>query len=239
MDDYSKSKKTDGDDTNARLLTNPETGLPNMTDKQKEKGQRFFSMYRWLATGFVIGLGIGIAFAIHNYGDTAKYEERLATTKQFDMVWAYMGAFLFLPLVFGMNMYSLPMKAGICLAKGNIRANMFFFKQAAENSVESSTIVLHEDGDLGLYNRANRGVHHFVENCIPVILAAQFTVYAYTLPTFVILTIYTLSRIAYQHGYTHRGWGFSGHYPGFFLGCLCMCTLNGLLFVAATKTIDF
>ena len=180
----------------------------------------------------LIGIGIGIAYAIHNYGDTAKYEERLELTRQYDMVWAYMGAFLFLPLVNGMNMYPVATKARICRG-GNIRANMYYYKLATAVE-ESSAVVLYDSGDLGLYNRANRGVHHFIENSIPVVLMAQFTVYAYTIPTFVLVAIYCAARIIYQIGYTHRGFG--GHFPGFILERLSMCTLGGLLFVSAIKT---
>ena len=150
------------------------------------------------------------------------------------MVWAYMGACIFLLTVIAMNMYSLSTKGRICLSEGNIRANLFFFKQAAAVEEESSAIVLYTNGDLGLYNRANRGLYHFIENAIPVVIAAQFTVFAYTLPTIFLVGIYCFGRIIYQIGYTH--YGFGGHFPGFILDRLSMFTLNGLLIVSAIKT---
>ena len=150
-------------------------------------------------------------------------------------MWGYWGAFLFLPLVFGMNHYPVALKARIARPEdGNIRANMFYYKLATEDALESSAVILYEEGDLGFYNRANRGVHHFMENCLPVIVAAQFTVYAHTLPTVILVIMYLIARIVYQIGYTN--YGFGGHFKGYMLTMISMCTLSGLLFVSAIKT---
>ena len=125
-------------------------------------------------------------------------------------------------------------KSRIMLPEGNLRANMYIFKLATENPEESSAIILCEEGDLGLYNRANRGLYNFIESCLPVIVAAPLTSFVYTLPTFILIVIYSFGRILYQTGYTKHGFG--GHFPGFFLERLGMSALAGLLFVSTLKT---
>ncbi len=60
---------------------NTRTGLPNLTDDEKEKESRFFFWYSWWQPSLLVLIGTGIAFAIHNNGDTAKYEERLELTR--------------------------------------------------------------------------------------------------------------------------------------------------------------
>ena len=56
---------------------NPKTGLPLLTEEEKNKAERFAFWFAWIFPTIFTGIGIGIAFAIHNKGDTLKYEERL------------------------------------------------------------------------------------------------------------------------------------------------------------------
>jgi len=46
---------------------------------------------------------------------------------------------------------------------GNIRANMYFYKNIGDKA-PGNAVVLQDTGDAGAYNRANRSVHHMIEN---------------------------------------------------------------------------
>ena len=82
-------------------------------------------------------------------------------------------------------------------AECNLRANMHIFRLADQNPDQSSAVVLHEEGDLGLYNRANRSIYHTVETGISLIVTLPLCFYTYTLPTGIIATIYCLGRMIY------------------------------------------
>ena len=119
---------------------------------------------------------------------------------------------------------------------GNLRSNMYIFKTAAEGALESK-VVLDNEGDCGLYNRANRSLHHFVENGMPLLLLFPLCGYVYPVPTFIYGCIYMVGKIAYTVGYTKGGYG--KHGIGFMLESLAKFTLNGLVFVAAIKAFGY
>ena len=108
----------------------------------------------------------------------------------------------------------------------NLRSNMFIYKQAVEGSSESA-IVLDEHGDVGLYNRSNRALGHFLENSSPMFFAIILNSFVYPVPTFVLSILYVVARIVYTVGYTKKGYG--GHVPGFILESIARCTCVSLL----------
>ena len=134
-----------------------------------------------------------------------------------------------------MNMYPMRFKAGIMSGKaGNLRANMFIYKLATDQAEEGSAVVMHSEGDLGRYNRANRSIYHYLENSLGIIASLPLSFFLFPLPTFVALAAFCLGRIVYQLGYTAKGYG--GHGPGFLLDRLATMTVSGLMIVAYYKT---
>ena len=126
-------------------------------------------------------------------------------------------------------------KAGIMSGKaGNLRANMFIYKLATDTAEEGSAVVMHSEGDLGRYNRANRSIYHYLENSLGIIASLPLSFFLFPLPTFVALGAFCLGRIVYQLGYTAKGYG--GHGPGFLLDRLATMTISGLMVVAYYKT---
>ena len=121
------------------------------------------------------------------------------------------------------------------MAAGNLRANMFIYKLATDKTEEGSAVVLHDEGDLGYYNRGNRSIYHFLENCLSFVLALPISFFTYPFPTFVCVCLYCFARIIYQIGYTRIGYG--GHVPGFFLDRFTTTTIIGLLIVAYFKIV--
>jgi len=62
------------------------------------------------------------------------------------------------------NLYPMTFKGKIMKGNsGNLRSNMFIYKQVGENAMEN-VVTLVEDGDIGAFNRSNRSIHHMIEN---------------------------------------------------------------------------
>ena len=109
---------------------------------------------------------------------------------------------------------------------------MFIYKNAAEGSSESR-ILMAEDGDEGMYNRANRSLYHFVENSIPLTISIALCAFVYPIPTFVLTVLIFVGRLIYTVGYTLGGYG--KHAPGFIVCQLSANTLYGLLLITSIK----
>ena len=91
-------------------------------------------------------------------------------------------------------------------------------------------MVLHAEGNVGSYNRGNRSIGHFLENCLPILTTLPVGYLVFPHATAVCLIIYSLARVAYQIGYTTIGFG--AHQPGFILDRLTTFTMMGLVLIA-------
>ena len=118
------------------------------------------------------------------------------------------------------------------MSSGNIRSNMFIYKQVGEGASESA-VVLDAEGDVGLYNRANRALYHFIENASPMIFSIVLGSFVYAVPVFVLTCMLVIGRIIYTVGYTKGGFG--GHLPGFFLDRIAFGTAVSMLFWIAIQ----
>ena len=112
---------------------------------------------------------------------------------------------------------------------GQLRSNMFIYRNAAEGSSESR-IVLSTEGDEALYNRANRSLYHFLENSLSMVLMIVLDSFVFPVPTFVLTVLFFIGRIIYTSGYT--GGGYGKHVPGFIIVALSSYTLLGLMLIA-------
>ena len=130
-------------------------------------------------------------------------------------------------------MYPMRYKEQVMMG-GNLGANMFIYRLATEDPAESSAVVLHEDGDLGRYNRSNRATYHFLENCVGFLASLPIIFFTFTRPAMAIVCVYLFGRVVYQIGYTNGGYG--GHIFGFIFALLSQVTVTGLCIVACTKT---
>ena len=150
------------------------------------------------------------------------------------MQWGFLTAFIFGMSVWFLNVYPEWHKARI-MVPGNLWTNTFIYRLAAEDPNESSAVVLHSEGDYARYNRAHRGLYHFLENVLPVVFALPFTLYVYAFPSFVLACVYCVGRGIYSHGYAV--YEYNGRTPGYILERTSMCTLLGLTLIAAIKTV--
>ena len=117
----------------------------------------------------------------------------------------------------------------------NLRANMQIYKLATDTNNEGSAVVLHTEGDLGRYNRANRSIYHFLENTLGMVISLPLSFFLFPLPTFVLVCLYSLGRIIYQVGYTNGGYG--GHVWGFMCDRIAVLTIQGFMILAYTKIV--
>ena len=181
-------------------------------------------------------VGTGISYGIYSFGSKSLYDERIAIVKQWDLQWGFLSALLLSVLVAYLNYYPLRFKGAIMLASSaNLRANQFIYVNAAEGS-NKGRVILIQEGDEGLYNRANRTLHHFVENSIHVVLAIGLCSFVFPFPTFVLASMIIVFRLIYTVSYTNGGYGL--HFPGFFAFTFTVNALNGLLLITAIKAMQ-
>lgn len=113
-------------------------------------------------------------------------------------------------------------------AKGNIRANMYLFKDAS-----GGLVIMEDEGAAGRYNRANRSLHHFIENALPVFLCIPLSAFIFPLATFVITLLFSAGRLAHQVGYSNKGYG--GHGLGFLISIVSTVWIEGLVLIGGLK----
>ena len=223
--------------TKPKQELNPQTGLPVLDEDTKNSLSTKASVSAILFPLISTAIGYGIAYAIYAFAETEKYDERIALAKTYDMQWFLLAAVVFSLTVAWLNMYPMRFKERVMggPGAGNLRANMFIYKLATAQADEGSAVVLHDEGDLGRYNRGNRSIYHFLENCLPLVVAMPISFFLFPLPTFVCVVIYCFGRIVYQIGYTKGGYG--SHGIGFLLDKLSSQAVIGLLIVAYTKMV--
>jgi len=173
-------------------------------------------------------IGFGIGYAVYSFGATEKYDARIAGVG--DMAWLYASIPVFGRAIAFVNNYPAFMFKGGW--KGNLRSNPFIYKAIGEGASENA-IIFDESGNVGKYNRANRSIHHMVENFGAVCagLFASGTVFPF--PTFVATCVFSIGRILHQIGYTG---GYGKHAPGFLLSLLSSVTVEGLCSLVAVKS---
>ena len=208
-------------------LINKDTGLPQLDEEEKDAGQKKGATMLFMGPIVFYGVGLGIGCGIHYLGSKDLYEKRILQLQEYDLHWAYLSAFIFAMLVSFQNMFPMQYKSRVMRGSSkNLRANMFIYKQIGEGATESA-VVFDEAGDVGLYNRSNRALYHFVENASPMIFAVVLASFVYAVPVFVLTCIFFVARIIYTIGYTNKGYG--GHVPGFVLERIGFCTSVSLL----------
>ena len=121
-----------------------------------------------------LGIGVGIAFLIHNFGSKDKYEVKLEAANKAEMNWAFLSAFIFGITVWLLNTIPEIWKVK-CVAPGDLWPNVFIYRLAAGDPAETSAVILHTEGDYGKYNRAHRALYHFLENVLAIVFALPFT----------------------------------------------------------------
>ena len=161
---------------------------------------------------FVVVPGLvsyGLAEAIHHIRteearDASRIKMGLLTDN--DMQWLHWSALIIAWLTRYLNTFPAVLKGQAMEkfdggAKGNIRANMYLYKVSGQ---EDTPVVLEDEGAAGRYNRANRSLHHHIENLPGLILMLPLAGYVYPETTFTLTCLFAIGRIWHQLGYASR-----------------------------------
>lgn len=211
-------------------------GLPLLDAKEKAEGSAKSVKFICIMQVVTILIGFGIAEATYFFGSKAAYDNKISLVKDYELGWAFLGAYIFAKTAAILNMYPMIYKSQIMRGKsGNVRANMYIFKMIGDKAVPGA-VVLEEDGDIGRYNRANRSMHHFAENAFGMALGFFPASFIFPFPAFVCMCLFAVGRIMHQTGYAKKGYG--GHGAGFGIAMLSNEALNGFLLVVALKGLD-
>ena len=214
-----------GSDNNDKML---DSGMPNMSEESKNKSYKFV----FILTVIPAVIGLAIAFAIYSFGSTTKFDARIESIVQNDLHWVFAAITVLGRCVALINAYPMVFKSLIMKGNsGNLRSNPFIYKAIGKQPADN-VVILDGEGDVGAYNRANRSLHHMVEN-FAVVLAGLFAAgQIFPFPVFVCVCVFAAGRSLHQIGYTS---GYGGHGAGFAISTLATVTIEGLCTLVALK----
>ena len=115
---------------------NPNTGLPNLTEEEKEKAansDKFKSVFYPVVSTLI---GSGIAFLIYRFGSKDKYDAKILAAEAFDANWLILALIIFSFVVNFLNMYPMRFKERFMggYSAGNLRANPLVYQYATMNA---------------------------------------------------------------------------------------------------------
>ena len=191
--------------------------------------------------GMILGpavIGVGIAEAIHRATFDASVHVIDNDLRPRNLAYMYFAVVIFAWLTRWLNFFPMGFKNDAVAsygkqAKGNIRANMYLYTTQQATTAGGGLVVLEEGGAAGRYNRANRSLHHFVENAPAFMLCLPLAGFVYPAAAFVLAAVFALGRIHHQFGYATKGYG--GHGIGFGVSLVATIILEGLVIVAGLR----
>lgn len=177
-------------------------------------------------------IGTGVAWCIFNFGATAKYEARVTEVVAKELHWAMAALCVLGRCVAIVNILPVIWKHKIMtLTSGNLRSNPFIYTAVGDDAAPHN-VVLETEGDIGKYNRANRSLHHMIENFAVVVAGIFAASQVFPFPTFIVTCLFSIGRVAHLVGYTY---GYGKHAPGFALSTTATSTIEGMLALIALK----
>jgi len=211
-----------------------DSGLPELGSTPLSLTKRLFILVPLIV---LQAIGFGLAFAVYKTGPTEKYDKAMAALIAAEAQWTYAAAAMVAFTVRFVNVYPMMHKQQIMTARGpktlgkNLRSNPFIYKAVGENAGPNA-IIYDNDGEVGAYNRANRSLHHMVENMASVLFGLYLSGSAFPMPSFVCACIWCLGRVLHQIGYTS---GYGGHGAGFALSAISQTAMEGMLLMVVYK----
>ncbi|ETW09780.1 hypothetical protein H310_00261 [Aphanomyces invadans] len=217
-----------GSDNGAKTAT-LDSGLPALTEAEKK------SSYGALFGGVLIPLavGTGIAFAVYTFGPKAAYDKRIKVVLGNELHWVALAIVLLGRTVAIVNMYPATILKGQIMRRnsGNLRSNPFIYKAIGKDAKENAVVFI-DDGEVGAYNRANRSLHHMIENYGSLVAGLLLAGNVFAFPVFVATALFAVGRIVHQVGYTT---GYGSHGLGFVLSLIAIVTVEGMLLIVGLK----
>jgi len=207
-------------------------GLPYVWEEQVNTGAPDkVPMFGFTFTVVKSIVGVGIAAGIHIWGDTAKYDAKLALLQKLDLA----------PLLLTPTIYYLLNSFGMfhaimhrCAAPVN-HPNQHIYKVAGNTALPY--VLMENEGAAGKFNRAQRAYANIMENAPLVLATALLGGFVYPHPMIRLMGIWACLRVVYCVMYT-------GSHKGRALG-FALCEhfiypiMHGLVFLAfAQMTFD-
>mmetsp|Transcript_2144 Transcript_2144/g.4017 ORF Transcript_2144/g.4017 Transcript_2144/m.4017 type:complete len:223 (-) Transcript_2144:92-760(-) len=207
------------------------TGLPPVAEEDKKRAPAKFITVLFFLPRAVF---YAVAYAAYKFVSKTTADQSMVQLKSFNenIGCLYIAALIFSWMMWVLNFYAINWEP-LVFAKdsGSLRTNMFVFKTLGSD--KSTHVILDNDGPVGSYNRANRGLYHTLE--YGPIFVVNFILAGPVFPKLVLgaTVTYAVGRLLYQYGYAHVGWP-KGSGPGFLLSnLLALNFLEGLTAVAA------
>jgi len=212
------------DEEQAELMT-AFSGIPDMSDEQKENGESKMTKMVVFLCVFPYVIGCSIAYCIDHFGGANEPHKAMIHSTEY--YWVYLGYFVVAWTIHFINNYPM-IKKGKVMQDGNIRANMMIYRV---NST-GEAVVLEDRGDVGEYNRANRSLHHMNETMAALLPGAFLAGFVYAKASFVCLLIFSIGRILHQQGYVN---GYGGHGAGFALSMFSHMTIQSMVLIVGIE----
>lgn len=213
----SRDSDTEAEEAGVPLVA--ATGLPHVPEEVKGKACFSGTMMITIFTIVPRAITFGIAYGIYRLNQ-ATYDGRIAIVNalgtsstsraKLELGYLYIAAGCFSVLVQLLNAIpAMVWKAKVLPGNaGNLRSNMLIYKV---NQVDSAQrlpyVVLEEDDEIGVYNRGNRALHHFVENGLGLVVNIVLAGLVFSEPILVLVVLYALARVWYQVAYATGGYG--------------------------------
>jgi len=172
-------------------------------------------------------IGTALAYGLVKLDSADKYRVKMTEISGDDRHWLFLAVVVFGRMIAYVNFFPAGYKNHM---KGNLRSNPFIYTiRGGAKDNEDNIVSFEEEGDIGKYNRANRSIHHMIENYGSFLVGFVLAGNVFPKSVFSLVCIFSLGRIAHQAGYTQ---GYGKHAIGFLLSTLSIVTLEGLcLFV--------
>lgn len=235
------------DEVKVPMMT--ERGMPLMTEEEVEKGQSGTCKMLVVISLVPRVLGAGFAALIYFFAGKETFDMRIAKlngaswtgdtmASSFELGYLYFAIAFMNFVVAHLNNYPMYYKSAVMPGNaGNLRANMLIYKvNSMEEGKTYPYVVMEEEGEIGEYNRANRALHHFVENGTALVLCIVASGAIFSLPVFILTILYGFFRMLYQYKYAEGGYGFQGHaLPFMFHSVLIAPVFEMLTWLAGAK----
>jgi len=187
-----------------------------------------------------LAIGYAIATAVFSYGNTDMYAKRIADAATDDVHWVHLAIVVFGRMIAFVNFMPMAFKKNM---NGNLRSNPFIYKvvsidddpkgaKIVNSDDDAKDVIFDSEGNNGQYNRANRSVHHMIENFGAFIAGIVVVGGIFPFPVFALVCLFAVGRILHQMGYM-RGYG--KHGPGFLISMLVTVTMEGLALLVFLK----
>ena len=205
-------------------------GLPEMTDEDRDAGEARSRKMVMFAPFALTLLGLCIAVPLHVFTAPTSLAKMLNLCKNYDLEYIALATVIIVKVVVWQNIYPMIYKARIMKGNsGNLRANMSIYRVVGseiESGGVSSHVVLDDEGDVGMYNRANRSLAHLTENLVAFVLPMLLSGLFYPKHALVLTGVWAAGRYLHATGYTTK---YGSHGLGFGLSTLATVTAEGLL----------